>query len=118
MHDKAIMRAYLSKDMDITELKTAAQKEWEDRGKDAEPDLALMQADIHGERSEQQLGRETLTVSQEALMRATGDTTLTEDTRQILMPSVSNSFLFFRERSRVCHSFRLFGSIPEYVLCS
>ena len=48
------MKSYLSKDMDIAELKTAAKKEWEERGKDAEPDLALMtQADIHGERSEQ-----------------------------------------------------------------
>ena len=85
--------------MDIVELKTAAQKEWEERGKDAEPDLALMtQADIHGERSEQQLGRETLAVSQEALMRATGDTTLTEDTRQILMLSVS-IFLFISSRT-------------------
>ena len=113
------MKAYLSKDMDIAELKTAAQKEWEERGKDAEPDLALMtQADIHGERSEQQLGRETLAVSQEALMRATGDTTLTEDTRQILMLSVSIFSLFLRERSRVCQSLKLFGLIPGYVPCS
>ena len=57
-------------------------------------------------------------MSQEALMRATGDTTLTEDTRQILMLSVSSFSLSFRERSRVCHSFSLFGSIPGYVLYS
>ena len=78
LHDNAIMKAYLSKDLDIIELKTAAQKEWEERGREAEPDLALLtQADVHGEKSEQQLGRETLTTTQESLMRVTGDTTLT-----------------------------------------
>ena len=61
------------------------------------------------------MGRETLAVSQEALMRTTGDTTLTEDTRQILMLSVSIFPLLLQERSRVCHSLKLFGLIPGYV---
>ena len=32
----------MSKDLEIKELKSAAQKEWEERGREAAPDLALM----------------------------------------------------------------------------
>ena len=92
------MRAYFSKDLDIAELKSSAQKEWEERGHEAEPDLALLtQADIHGDRSEQGLGRDTLVTTQGDLLKMTGETTLSEESRQLLLLSVS---FFTRERSR------------------
>ena len=90
-HDKAIMRAYFSKDLDIAELKSSAQKEWEERDHEAEPDLALLtQADIHGNRSEQSLGRDTLVTTQGDLLKMTGETTLSEESRQLLLLSVSS----------------------------
>ena len=44
----------MSKDLEIEELKMAAQKEWEELGREAAPNLALMTvADIHGKKTEQ-----------------------------------------------------------------
>ena len=96
------MAAYASKDLDIVELKSEAQKQWEERDFKAAPDLALMtRADIHGARSEQQLGRETLIATQSDLQEATGMTTLSDESRQLLLLSVSFPYRF-RARSRVC----------------
>ena len=92
------MKAYFSKDLDIAELKSSAQKEWEERGHKAEPDLALLtQVDIHGNRSEQGLGRDTLVTTQGDLLKMTGETNLSEESRQLLLLSVSS---FTREHSR------------------
>ena len=68
-----IMAAYASKDLVIVELKSQAQQEWEARDCQAAPNLSLMTlADIHGTRTEQQLGKETLVSTQAGLMGATG----------------------------------------------
>ena len=84
------MKAYMSKDLEIEELKTAAQKEWEERGREAAPDLALMTAaDIHGKKTEQQLGKATLLATQASLLKATGDIAISDDSRQHLLMSVS-----------------------------
>ena len=98
------MAAYASKDLDIVELKSEAQKQWEERDFKAAPDLALMtRADIHGARSEQQLGRETLIATQSDLQEATGMTTLSDESRQLLLLSVSfPDIILVRVRSRVC----------------
>ena len=98
------MAAYASKDLDIVELKSQAQQEWEARDRQAAPDLAVMIcADIHGTRTEQQLGRETLVSTQACLMEATGASTLSDESRQLLLLSVSTLFtVSIRERSRVC----------------
>ena len=87
------MAAYASKDLDIVELKSQAQQEWEARDRLAAPNLALMtRADIHGSRTEQQLGRETLVSTQAGLMEATGASTLSDESRQLLLLSVSTLF--------------------------
>ena len=103
-HDAAIMAAYASKDLDIVELKSEAQKQWEERDFKVAPDLALMtRADIHGARSEQQLGRETLIATQSDSQEATGMTTLSDESRQLLLLSVSSpDIILVRVRSRVC----------------
>ena len=85
----------MSKDLEIEELKTAAQKEWEERGREAAPDLALMTAaDIHGEKTEQRLGKDTLLATQASLLKATGDIAISDDSRQHLLMSVSFFFRF------------------------
>ena len=110
------MAAYSSKDLDIIELKLEAQKQWEERDFKAAPDLGFMTcADIHGARSEQQLGRETLIATQSDLQEATGMTTLSDESRQLLLLSVSSPdiilseyvleyvfFFFDRTHTRVC----------------
>ena len=89
------MAAYASKDLDIAELKSQAQQEWEARDRQAAPDLALMtRADIHGSRTEQQLERETLVSTQAGLMEATGASTLSDESRQLLLLSVSTLLLY------------------------
>ena len=89
------MAAYASKDLDIAELKSQAQQEWEARDRQAAPDLALMtRADIHRSRTEQQLGRETLVSTQASLMEATGASTLSDGSRQLLLLSVSTLLLY------------------------
>ena len=89
-HDVAIMAAYASKDLEIEELKTEAQRQWEERDMKASPDLGLMtKADIHGSKTEQGLGRETLVDTQASLLEATGASTLTDESRQYLLLSVS-----------------------------
>ena len=56
----------------------------------ASPDLGLMtKADIHGSKTEQGLGRETLVDTQASLLEATGASTLTDESRQYLLLSVS-----------------------------
>ena len=99
----------MSKDSDISELKVEAQKEWEARGREAVPDLVLLtEADIHGTRSEQELGRDTLLTTQAELMKATGESTLSDDSRQHLLLSVSAP----RERSRVLIYLSICVSFP------
>ena len=89
------MAAYASKDLDIVELKSQAQQEWEARDHQAAPDLALMtHADIHGTRMEQQLGRETLVSTQAGLMEATGASTLSDESCQLLLLRVSTLLLY------------------------
>ena len=93
-HDIAIMKTYMSKDLEIEELKLVVQKEWEEHGREAAPDLAPMtMADIHGEKTEQQLGRDTLLATQASLLKATGDIAISDDSQQHLLMSVS-FFLF------------------------
>ena len=53
-HDAAIREAYTCHDLDLQELITGAQKQWEEHDKTPAPNLALMtKADIHGRQSEQ-----------------------------------------------------------------
>ena len=86
----------MSKDLEVEDLKWQAQKEWEERGHEAGPDLALLtRADINGGKSEQWVGKETLLATQASLVEATGDTTLSEESRQLLLLSVC-PFLIFK----------------------
>ena len=56
-HNVAIREAYTCHGLDLQELITGAQKQWEERDKTPTPDLALMtKADIHGQQSEQWFG--------------------------------------------------------------
>ena len=67
-HDKAIAQAYLSKDLEIEELKQQAQQQWVECGQQAIPDLAILtQANIHGARTEQRVGKETLLATQASI---------------------------------------------------
>ena len=61
----------------------------------------MTKADIHGRQSEQRFGRDTLVATQASLLKATGETTITDDSRQYLMMSVG----IFREHSRVRYPF-------------
>ena len=70
----------MSKDLEIEELKSVAQKESEEHAREAAPDLALMTAaDIHGEKTQQRLGKDTLLATQASLLKATGDITISDD---------------------------------------
>ena len=104
------------------------RKKWEECDKAPAPDLALMtKADIHGRKSEQKLGKEALIATQESLLKATGQTSITNKSRQYLMMSVSfslchsrecsqeHSFLAFPVRSRV-HSWTHKLSVPSLYL--
>ena len=105
------MRAYFSKDLDIAELKSLAQHQWEERGHEAEPDLTLLtQANIHGEKSEQGLERDTLVTTEADLIKATGETTLSDESRQLLLLSVS---IFCRERSRVRTKWQILDTLSS-----
>ena len=94
------MQAYVSKDLEIEQLKADAQKEWEVRKHEAAPDLVLMvQADLHGGHSEQKVGKDTLVATQAALLEGTGGILLSNDAHQTLVLSVSISV----------------GYVPRYV---
>ena len=96
MHDEAIAAAYCSKDAEIEQLKADAVAEWQKRGRKAVPDLALMtKADLHGDKSELKVGRETLLGTQNIMQNLTGSNLLTDESKQLLVLSVS-----FREASR------------------
>ena len=89
-HDEAIMRIYLSRDLEVEQLKAEAQKEWEERKHEASPDLALLiQADFHAGKSEQWFGKETLRMTEASLLEATGGIQLSDESRQTLVLSVS-----------------------------
>ena len=50
--------------------------------KGSSPDLALMTAvDIHGEKTEQRLGKDTLLATQAPLLKATSDIAISDDSR-------------------------------------
>ena len=114
-HDEAIMQAYVSKDLEIEQLKTNAQQEWEVRKHEAALDLALMvQEDRHGSHSEQWVNKDTLVATKAALLEGTGGIILSDDTHQTLVLSVSISvgyipgyvfFISFPGCSRVCSRF-------------
>ena len=109
----AIQEAYTRHDLDLQELISGAQKQWEERDKTPAPDLALMtKADIHGRQSEQRFGRDTLVATQASLLKATGETTISDDSRQYLMMSVS----IFGERSRVHYPSLVWLNAPECAL--
>ena len=87
------MQAYVNKDLDVDELKKQAKQQWEARGHVAEPDLGLMtRADIHGDKSELRSGHDALIATQAEIQSMTGSTTLTEESRQYLLTSVSAPF--------------------------
>ena len=93
-HDKAIMRAYCSHDLESEEIKEEEKKEWEVWKHEAAPDLVLLvQADLHSGKSEQRLGKETLKLTQASLLEATGSILLSDDARQALI---------LRVHSQVC----------------
>ena len=54
----------------------------------------MTRADIHGTRTEQRLGRETLVSTQASLMEATGTSTLSDKSRHLLLLSVSTPFYY------------------------
>ena len=95
------MKAYVSWEADVEQLKAEAQAEWETWKDESIADLALLiQADLHGRKSEQRLGKESLQMTQASLLEATGGILLSDDARQVLVIGVS---LFS-------------GNVPEYVL--
>ena len=88
-HDKAIMLAYCSHDLEVEEIKEEAKKEWEAWKHEAAPDLALLiQADLHNGKSEQCLGKEILKLTKASLLEATGGILLSDDARQALILGV------------------------------
>ena len=88
-HDEAVMRMYLSKDLEVEQMKEDAAREWEERKHKASPDLTLLvKADLHSGVSEQQVGKETLRLTQVSLLEATGGFLLSSDTRQTLVLGV------------------------------
>ena len=60
------MQMYLSKDLEVEQMKEDAAREWEERKHEASPDLALLvKADLHSGVSEQTSGkRRTLRLTQ------------------------------------------------------
>ena len=83
------MWAYCSHDLEVEEIKEEAKKEWEARKHEAALNLTLLvQADLHSGKSEQQLGKETLKLTQAFLLEATGCILLSDDTRQALILGV------------------------------
>ena len=89
-HDEAVMRAYISREKEVEQLQAEAQAEWEARKDEPVADLALLvQADLHGHRSEQRLGKESLQMTQASLLEATGGLLLSDDARQVLVVGVS-----------------------------
>ena len=110
-HDEVVMRSYVSREKDIEELKAAAQAEWEARKDEPVADLAsLIEADLHGHKSEQRLGKESLQMTQASLLEATGGLLLTDDARQLLVMGVSLSRTF-PSTARIHH----FLAVLEYV---
>ena len=83
------MQAYCSCNLEVEEIKEEAKKEWEAQKHEAVPDLALLiQANLHSGKSEQQLGKETLKLTQASLLEATGGILLSDDARQALILGV------------------------------
>ena len=106
-HDKAVMWAYCSHDLEVEEIKEEGKKEWEAQKHEAAPDLALLvQADLHSGKSEQWLGKETLKLTQASLLEATGGILLSDNARQALILGVC---------SRVHIRFSFSISVPRYV---
>ena len=88
-HDKAIMRAYCSHDLEVEEINEEVKREWEAQKHEAAPDLALLiQADLHSGKSEQRLRKETLKLTQVSLLEVTGSILLSDDARQALILGV------------------------------
>ena len=89
-HDEAIMRTYVSRDLEVEQLKEEANRQWEEWKHEAAPDLALMiQADLHQGKSEQRVGKETLRLTEASLLEAMGGIQLSDDARQTLILGVS-----------------------------
>ena len=115
-HEKAIMRAYCSRKLEVEEIKEEAKKEWEAHKHEAAPDLALLiQADLHYGNSEQWLGKETLKLTQASLLEATGGILLSDDARQALI-------LWVHSRVRIQFSFSIqfpgtFLMTKSYFFC-
>ena len=110
-HDEAVHIAYSHHDLDIEELRAAAQQEWEQRGDAVIPDVASMvKADVHGHKTEQRLGCDMVLSTQANTLKMTGESTLAEDSRQYLIMSVS------REHSQECTPIASAQHVPGNVL--
>ena len=107
-HDKAIMWAYCSCDLEVEEIKKEVKKEWEAWKHEATPNLALLiQANLHSGKSEQRLGKETLKLTQASFLEATGSILLSDDARQALILGVCSQV-----RIRFSFSIQFLGTFP------
>ena len=108
------MRTYLSKDLEVEQMKEDVAREWEEHKHEASPDLVLLiNADLHSGVSEQQAGKETLRLTQASLLEATGGLLLSDDACQTLIVGVRTSL---QVRSRVPPGFHFLCLFPGTYL--